>query len=199
MANRKQRRAANYVYHYTSTLALPWILMDGELQPSWRGGDNNHFIWATADPTAAPTAAPFREPIDDDDFLRAPRALVRLTLPGGVFTPWDVVKTMPPWTPQQAVEWEEHEETSKYHLRRNPLPLASVRRIDIRESGRWSRIRVTRDDCFMISDDPPTAGIRIDGLPFYSTVRFTVINGEGVFYYEVPDHTELREMWEEQQ
>ena len=201
MTNRKPRRAARYVYHYTSTEALPWILMSGELRPSWCGGDDNHFIWATADPTVETTAAPLREPFDDDDLLRTPRLLVRLALPGKAFIPWDKIKTMPPWTAQQAAEWDEAHggKTDKWQLRREPLPLASVRRIDVGGPGRWSRIRVTRDDCYTVSDDPPIAAVRINGFDFLSIARFAFYERKTFAYYEVPDPTELQEIWEEQQ
>ena len=120
--------------------------------------------------------------------------IVRFTLPATGFVPWHKLKkTMPA---EEAAEWEQMaaedgEDPSAWRLRREPVPLTSVLRVDVGGPGRWSRIKATPKYCHEISNDPPTMSFEIDGFHYYSSMT-----GTGYGYY-VPDRDELAEMWED--
>ena len=181
------------VYHFTSTLALPWIVASGELRPSTYRDDTNHYLWATTSPAGERTALA-SDHCKNDDWEQGRVLLVKFTLPDTGFVPF--VKIRKTWTPQQAATWLPLKDlarfgVSKWRCRRDPLPLSSVLRVDVKIYGerRWSRIRATSDHCFEISDDPPTMGFNIDGFEYYSTMV-------DACRYWVPDREELAEMWE---
>ena len=192
------------VYHFTDTLHLPWIIAAGELQPSTFGGPTDNYIWATSRAGGEPTAAASHLA----DWFELGRAqIIRFTLNAADFIPWDVIKQTPLWAGADKKMLKRRDEcvrdgcgehdASKWHLRRELLPLTSVLRVDaLVYGGRWRRIKATRKNCFYVSDDPPTLGFNIDGFEFYST---RLQDGDGEFYYKAPDREELAEMWAELQ
>ena len=180
------------VYHFTSTLHLPWIVMDGQLRPSIHGDE--HYLWATTNPDGDPTAFPLR-PINDllSAFYseRGQLLIVRFTLPATGFVDWDEVeKTL---SRKRRATWQAKlyygERSKTWRVRRDPVPLKSVLRVDVGASGHWSRIKATRKHCHEFSDDPPTMSFEIDGFHFYSMMV-------GARKYDVPDRDELAAMWD---
>lgn len=194
------RPKAACVYHFTSTLHLPWIVDSGELRPSIHGEDDNHHVWATTRPDGDPTAFPLR-PINDlhSAFYseRGQLLIVRFTLPATGFVDWaEVTKTLPrkrraAWQAFNDIEVKLYGEriSKMWRVRRDAVPLKSVLRVDVGAPGRWSRIKATRKHCHDISDDPPTMSFEIDGFHYYSMM----IDARD---YVVPDREELAEMWE---
>lgn len=189
------------VYHFSSTLQLPWIVSAGELQPCSFGGPTDNYIWATSNPEYEHTASAFHL---DDWFELGAAQIVRFTLNATDFVHWDEIRKTPLWAGADvemlkrrdkcAREGCGEHDPSKWYLRRELLPLTSVLRIDARPcGGRWRRIKPTRKNCIDITDDPPTMAFIIDGFHHYST-RFQYDDGD--FGYVVPDRDELREMFE---
>ena len=192
------------VYHFSSTLALPWIIAAGELRPSTFGGPTDNYIWATSYPEGERTAAASHLG-DWWEFGQA--EIVRFTLNAADFIPWDEIKKTPLWVGADPEMLELREkcardgcrehDVSKWHLRRELLPLTSVLSVDTRsQRGRWRRIRATRKQCIKTPEDFPIMGFNIDGFEYYSK---RLQDGDGEFYYTVPDREELAEMWAELQ
>jgi hypothetical protein len=163
------------VYHFTSTIALPWILAHGELRPSTQGHVQNHQIWATSNPKGECSARPLRHKWRDEWFPDDLQ-LIRLTLPDAGFISWaEYQLTM---LPEDVAEWEamavaDNEDSSAWRLRRDPLPLKSVLRADAMAFGHsgWTRIKhkLLRKYCREVCDDPLTMACSINGFEYYST------------------------------
>jgi len=192
------------VYHFTSTLALPWIVKSGVLQLSVLADADGSadYLWATTDLNGECTAAGLHFLSEEYELVEQGRAkAIRFTLPDTGFVPYLELKKKPAdhhWMTQGDIV---RLGASKWRCRPDPLPFASALRVDILwgyardrievSSDAWDRIEVTPEHCFDISDDPPTMGIIIDGFHFYS-----MATGGG---YHVPDREELAEMWDDRE
>lgn len=85
------------VFHFSSTLALPWIIEDGELRPSadeFIG--NQRYLWATRNPAGEKTSLAIytldrnnaADETADEWYQHGQAQLVRFTLPDRGFIPW---------------------------------------------------------------------------------------------------------------
>ncbi|WP_265975497.1 hypothetical protein [Brucella intermedia] len=93
----------DYVYHFTTSAHLPWIIESGELrQNSVRAGDfpNPDFIWATSDSRGDRTATGAMDGAYRDGALM----LVRITLSAADFFPWGSVQSHNPAWQQKHID-----------------------------------------------------------------------------------------------
>ena len=173
------------VYHFSSSMCLPWIIEAGELRPHREHdvgiGITKH-LWCTSDPQGDLTASPFRRihspPFGDERVWRSGRFfLVRFTLsPRDVMT-WEEVKQKSKWTSAQVAELMEDDRKrfgvvghdDKWFLRRKPLPLSRVLRTEITSylTQRWSPIELS-PAMVVNTDDPTIKGIRIGNSIYYA-------------------------------
>jgi hypothetical protein len=92
----------NYVYHFTDTMRLPWILDSRELRPGtaskfkFEGLPGLDFVWATTNEHRARSAAAFW---DNTRYQDGEVCAIRLTLSADDFEPWpEATKRFPEWT-----------------------------------------------------------------------------------------------------
>jgi hypothetical protein len=122
----------DFVYHFTDSAGLPWILRSGELRPGSNkigGFPDPDFLWATTDPRGDGTASAMR------GYRRGGVRLVRFTLHAHDFEPWRVVVgRFPAWTSHQIrlLEQIAKSSTETWRCRTEPLPKSSWVTIDTR-------------------------------------------------------------------
>ncbi|UOK70431.1 hypothetical protein [Ancylobacter polymorphus] len=87
------------VYHFTTSVHLPWILATGELRPGRgasfiQGLPDPDFLWATTDSRGERTMSLSKEAYRNGELL-----LIRLELDDGEFWPWgEAQQRHPEWT-----------------------------------------------------------------------------------------------------
>ena len=113
---------STFVYHYTDTARLPWILRDRELRPGrnqYGGFPDPDFLWATTMPIPDATASPAGQKATQA--LREGRTrLVRFTLRADDFCSWPaIVADYPAWTPGEVRRLEKaaHGKSNPKHWR----------------------------------------------------------------------------------
>jgi hypothetical protein len=150
--------SAPVVYHFTDTLALPWIIESGALRPHAKLlvgiGRTDAFVWATTNPAGDKTAramvvAAGGEP---EEALKQNRyRLVRLTLRAKSFRPWAKVVRKEGWTPGQLAELADDDYKrgcevgyqDQWRVRSTRLPLANVLKAEAKTfAGPWRRIEL---------------------------------------------------------
>ncbi len=186
------RAARTAVYHITSTLKLPWIVLSGELRPypnRLRGVGDLTYLWATSNPAGDKTAmaaivAANRAAAWQDDLFR----LVRFTLPINGFMTWSEVVRQHAFTADQVAEMESWDQehygqcSDMWRCRRDPLPLDQVLKVETRTySGRWRPIDISPDS-LVRTRDPACIGFRVGRRVHYS-VRFDSWEALGVTMY----------------
>jgi hypothetical protein len=200
-----------HVFHFTDSTHLPWIVASGELRPSVAAEASNHFIWATTDPDYESTARSSKDPCMPEWLEHGHALTVRFTLTDTGFIQWNRSKSKRSWEAEyiakkkkqgikrawarrEHTQWFEQLGAHKWRIRREPIPLADVLRIDVRAYAgeRWQRFRPTSKNCFEIpvgDDDPPAMCVNVDGFHYYSQM----IDSD---CYWAPDRDELNEMYE---
>lgn len=120
--------SALYVYHYSDTVRLPWILSAGELRSGANaigGFPAPDFVWATTDKRGSKTAAGGVQGYRDGRCH-----LVRFILNIEDFEPWSGIgQRHPTWTPDQIARLEQSgrrrgDDPTTWWCRVEPLPLA---------------------------------------------------------------------------
>jgi hypothetical protein len=90
-----------YVYHFTDTARLPWILESGELRvhrADLAADIPTKFLWVTRLQTGDKTCAAL-SPRTVEAFRKGWSLLVRFTLHAHDFEPWFNMRTDPLWAP----------------------------------------------------------------------------------------------------
>lgn len=159
-----------YVYHFTDTARLPWILESGELKVD-RGAIGKYptkFVWATTlgngDRTCAALnrVSPFKEGL---------HRLVRFTFRAQDFEPWDNIRNHPDWTAEVFGKLDQSGRrkggvTSQWRVRAKPMPIKYAVLIETKtHKGAWELLQspwhVIRSE-----EDPSIRGIAINGLVY---------------------------------
>jgi hypothetical protein len=141
------------VYHFTDTMALPWIISSGELRPgAKRYYTPTRLLWATTCDKGEETASCG---VADEELecVNAGILLVRFKLAGDDFFEWsEITSRCPGWTAEHVAELEDRARDcddyelgfSHWRWRAAPLPLPRVLQIDVRayEYGQaWEPLR----------------------------------------------------------
>ena len=187
------RAAQTAVYHITSTLKLPWIVVSGELRPypnRLRGVGDLTYLWATANPAGDKTAmaaivAAKKGVAWQDDLFR----LVRFTLPSDGFMTWGEVVRQEGITADQVAQMEawDHQRHGEYgqdmwRCRRGPLPIDQVLKVETRTfSGRWRPLDI-EPSRLVRTGNPDCLGFRV-GRGVHYSVRFDSWEALGVTMY----------------
>jgi hypothetical protein len=163
------------VYHFTTTLQLPWIVESGELRPYPKDLVVGvcSYLWATVATTpgvgdrtarAALLSVSLKKAWREDQFR-----LVRFTLPAKSFLTWREVVRREGWTPEQLAAQTaadckhygcEPGYQEQWRCRAVPLPLRDVIKVEtLRHAGRWRRIALDPGR-FVRTVDPNCMGSR---------------------------------------
>jgi hypothetical protein len=194
------------VYHFTTTLQLPWIAASGELQPSPSidvGIGPTNLLWATAkragDKTSwAAWTAKQREAVWRADLFR----LVRFTLPAKRFLTWGETVRQQGWTAHAVVRlmaddrWRNGEDGhAQWHCRADPLPLSDVLECEARSyAGRWRPIELDPGRVVQ-TGDPGHLGYRLGRRKTLFAIRelITIFRGDQIYGFR-PAHLD-RDEW----
>jgi hypothetical protein len=160
------------VYHFTSTLQLPWIVEAGEVRPYPKtliGIGHITALWGTTkeagDKTAGAVMTAKKQKLAWQENLFQ---LVRFTLPKEYFFTWNEVVSMSDWTPEQVAALVESDRKrfgedghAQWRLRHDPLRLADVVKVEAKAYGRgWKPIDLD-PGCVDHTDDPDHLGYRL--------------------------------------
>jgi hypothetical protein len=138
-----------FVYHFTDTVRLPWIVLEGELQPSKNRirGFPQDFLWATTSEKGDRTSSAM--------FAETQRAhrdgvvqMVRFTLDAAEFEDWrTAVSRSQEWNPQHIAALEMVAASRRvdprcWRCRREPLALSRAISVHVKswQSSKWSPI-----------------------------------------------------------
>jgi hypothetical protein len=182
------------VYHFASSGNVPWILHKGALTPTMCvdvGIGRTHFLWGTTDPTGDLTAAPFRHLHGDhaDDWYASEFHIVRFALPANAFLSWFEVQQFENWTSEEiaALVEADHRQYGEvdhaaWRLRRDPMPLADVVRVDTtsyadRETEIWWSLDIHDPTILLPHHRTDVLGVRIGRRQFFSLRTVTGIPG----------------------
>jgi hypothetical protein len=166
-----------FVYHFTDSARLPWILRDQMLKP----GSNNigdfpdDFLWATPDHMGDPTAS---SAVAKNEYREGRIAHVRFTLTDADFMPWDAMKAAHPrWQARHIAILE----SAAIKMGALPQQIAQWQcRLEPLRADRWLAVefRTWRNPRWRaVQPDAPRPvgsagmGILLDGVVFYSQRR----------------------------
>jgi hypothetical protein len=169
------------VYHFTDTLALPWIVESGALRPHAKLlvgiGRTDAFVWATTNPAGDKTARAVRVAAwaEAEEAWKQDRfRLVRLTLPAKSFRHWAEVVRKEGWTPGQLAELADDDYKhgcevgyqDRWRVRSTRLPLANVLKAEAKTfAGPWRRIELGRDQVIHQTGHPNSHGeVQVKGV-----------------------------------
>jgi hypothetical protein len=181
---------SDFVYHFTDTTRLPWIIEAGELRPGLNriGGYPVDFLWATTNGTGDRTSSSagraarraYREGV---------LQVIRFTLPAREFAGWpETVAKFPAWTPEQVARLENaaanvgERGVENWRCRTNPLPLACACMVEAKSyaSGRWTPIAATLEFCLTFDHNLLRRGFVIGEYAYGATKGTTP---EGATFY----------------
>jgi hypothetical protein len=169
----------DFVYHFTDTVRLPWIIHSGELRPDTNriAGFPQDFLWATTNEKGDRTSSSM-----SGDAVRAYREgvsqLVRFTLDPADFSDWrETVSKNPEWSADHIAALEKaaaasgERDVSRWRCRITPLLIVKAIRVDAKSytSGKWSAIDATPEFCMMPDGNPQTRGFVIKGHAYCAT------------------------------
>lgn len=129
------------VYHYSSTLHLPWIIRSGQLQPTLNrdvGIGETRLLWGTTDSAVDETSAAvwtLKQFVWFSNLFN----LVRFTLPAEGFLTWKQAIAAHGWSAEAVARMvgDDHRRHgrgvrhTRWRVRRDPLPLAHVIKAEI--------------------------------------------------------------------
>lgn len=161
----------NYVYHYTDTARLPWILKDGVLTPGRNrigGFPDPDFLWATRSPVGDGTASSSR-----DALLAGLTRSVRFVLREDNFSPWhEVHPRTPQWTSEHVnrlhVAARGRSRPEDWWCRLQPLARSAWLAIETRSytDKVW---RCFDPHARLVDLDADTYGIEVEGRFYFSS------------------------------
>lgn len=162
------------LYHFTTSLHLPWILNAGELQPGRgksfvAGLPDPDFLWASSDERGEPTASGSKRAYRSGEIQ-----LVRIALDASMFFPWaEARQRHPDWTDEHVRILNESgrivgSNPETWFCRMGSISLSDCPDLEIHtksfQSGRWAAHTIK-----------PVAPIVREGI----TWRGVYINGRG--------------------
>ena len=178
------------VYHFTSTIHLPWILDAGELQPGVTGmffedATPLRYLWGTVNPEGDYTARPLRQIHQDgleEEWQAGVFHLIRFTLPANAFLSFnEMIREFSDWSPAHAAALVEYDrqvygETGHdmWRCRHDPLRLADVLKAETTsfadaETERWHPLDIRQPERLLVrSRKPNRLGVRIGRRRFHS-------------------------------
>jgi hypothetical protein len=164
----------DYVYHFTDTNRLPWILERGELlvDRGAIGQTPTKFVWGTTLQNGDRTCAAFTS-----EALKKMRdgysRLVRFTFSSQEFEPWTNMREHPDWSK----EWYDRLDnsgkrlggiTKQWRVRPTPLPVKNAILIETKSyGGRWETL-IKPWWIVKADDNPDLRGIVINGVTYLS-------------------------------
>jgi hypothetical protein len=166
----------DFVYHFTDTAHLPWILRTAELRPGANrigGYPDPDFVWATINKLGS------RKAVGSGPSYRAGcTQLVRFTLHATDFEPWRrIVQRYPAWTPDQIERLEQSggEPSTLWYCRTDPLLRSRWIEIATKAytNGTWRSLPM---DVAHVSCGDGFLGVVVGGRPYVSR---QVDQGEG--------------------
>jgi hypothetical protein len=180
--------SSDVVYHYTDTVYLPWILANGELQPSvtdlFPDVTPLRYLWGTTNPLGDYTTRPLRQIHQgglEEEWQAGVFDLVRFTLPANAFLSFSEILQFSDWTPEQAAALVEYDRRAygetghdMWRCRQDPLRLADVLKVETTSFGdaeteRWRPLDIRRPERLLIrSRKPNRLGVRIGRRRFHS-------------------------------
>ena len=168
----------SFLYHFSDTVRLPWIMEAGELRPSQNriGGFPVDFLWATSDARGDRTSS--AAGADVRDLWRSANVqLIRFTLDTADFDDWEETGRRLGRTEQQisvlkisAVNLGEPD-ASKWRCRHRPLGVRNALQVEAKSyvSGRWVPIDSSDDGCRGYPHEPDFRGFTIGDYVYVST------------------------------
>jgi hypothetical protein len=187
----QDRFDSDYVYHFTDTARLPWILESRELRLDHGaiGKYPTKFVWGTTLQNGDRPCASLNG--DQKAYRQGWVRLVRFTFASTEFEPWIRIKDHPDWTPEL---FDRMEATGKkkggipkyWMVRTEPLSIAESIDIETKSyrRGRWeplARLMIV----FKVEDHPEVRGIVIDGMAYLSAQVHDVGGIPGAVGYAV--------------
>lgn len=178
----------DYVYHFTDTARLPWIIESGELQVD-RGVIGKYptkFVWGTKLQNGDRTCSSLN---GDQKALRQEWVrLVRFTFASTEFEPWIRIKDHPDWTRELFNRMEATGKKkggiTKYWMVR-PKPLSITQAIDIETKsyrGCWEPL--TKPWWIIkVEGHPKMRGIVIEGMTYLSVQVHDIVGIPGPVGY----------------
>jgi hypothetical protein len=173
----------NYIYHFTDTIRLPWILETDQLRPNQNriGGYPPDFLWATTDENGDRTSAVAGKAIRKL-WREGHLMLIRLVLDAADFEEWESVARASHWTGDQIEGLKRsarslgERDTTKWRCRPCALPIAKVLRIEAKSfsSRVWTAIN---HPTVIASKDVPDFRALVIGDYAYGAIRKETRNG----------------------
>jgi hypothetical protein len=158
------------VYHYTTTVHLPWIIHSGELPPGRTSEGffpDPDFLWATTNPHIGRTATATNQ----DALYRSGGIFpVRYILPSDESFPWsEALDRNPVWTREHVtvLEGNRYAEPQQWFCRIEPLPLSRTLGVEWRRyaNPKWTPVS---NDMEILTGPPEMTTLRIGHMAFLS-------------------------------
>jgi hypothetical protein len=160
-----------YVYHFTDTVRLPWIVESGELRAGSNriGGYPDDFLWATTAHQGDRTASGMQ------GYRQGITGLVRLALHAEDFELWpDILAGFPQWTDAHvrslaaAARRQGEMDFTRWRARAEPLPLSRVLTIEAKTfTSNWRSVDLA--DACLQHHHSDMRGCLLGGTVYVST------------------------------